>query len=149
MDLWCGRLLLFGSTVFRHTRGLALPRRLQSPLGRLHAPFLHEMDEDIEPLPIPAQNPTPHIEALANGDLPSEARMRCSQHDTHPPLLAFFVHLLIHSDHSRRAESCDEGRACGVHIAKVGAIRLMQVVVALEDGVVARCYRGKEDVRDV
>lgn len=121
--------------------------------ARPHRALLHEVRHDIDPLPIPAQQPRPHLIPLIHANLPLEATHHGPQHDgpatrNRLPLLIqhqLLANIMLRLLNARLEEAAHEMRACDVQVGEVRAVRLVQVVVAFPEWGVRGRYHGQEE----
>lgn len=116
--------------------------------------LLHEMRHHINPLAIPAQQPTPHLEALIYAYLALEATHHAAEHDEDAATLGpgLVQHQLLRTvvmkpSDTGLQQARDEMRARHVQIAEVRRVRLVEVVVAFGERGARGGDHGREDRR--
>lgn len=84
------------------------------------------MTDYVQPLSIPGQYSRPDLKLLIRLDLPSKAAVRASKHNANR-CTEFFPEI----GEAPAADPCYKMRACDVEVAEVGAVRFVDVPIAL------------------
>lgn len=120
------------------------------PLSRPGSVLGDEVGDDVQPLSVPGEHATPHLESTVCGNLALEAALDGAEHDA-DGALDRGARLRVQDDlslrvaregrHGGTAEVRDEVGSRDIEVGEVGRVGLVQVVVDLEDGRV----RGSDD----
>lgn len=104
------------------------------------------MADEVQPLPIPGQDPSPDVIGLINADFATEGTADAAEHDfDHAPSVGAF--LGVHEADAARAQGRDQVAAPDVEVGEVGAVGFVQVVVAFEEGGAGGADDGGEEMR--
>ena len=102
------------------------------------------MAHEIEPLSIPRQHARPHLEGLIRPDLAAETTRHGAEHDVEGAFL-LRIQLGAGAVHAELHQAGGQVQAADVEVAEVGAVGLVDVVVALEQGAVGGDDHGLEE----
>lgn len=122
---------------------LGLPPWLQCIAFRFDSPLLHHVAHEVDPLPVPRENPRPNLKGLVRLDFLAKGTGHAAQHDPELPfpLIDDFRTGLVHAQTHETAEMVHSGH---IEITKVSAVGLVNIVITLQHRGARRGDNGLE-----